>query len=136
MRISDWSSDGCSSEHDERAPAASLALAEAVLKRGDALIWFPEAWRSPSGELQQFLPGIGTLVERSGASTLPAYIDGAFEAMPRWAKVPRLHPITVRFGAAQPAEVLRGRAEGHTSEHITAALRERVAGLAGRAETS
>src|SRR3546814_3347826 len=72
-----------------------------------------------SSDLQQFLPGIGTLVERSGASTLPAYIDGAFEAMPRWAKVPRLHPITVRFGAAQPAEVLRGgsdRSEEHTSE--------------------
>src|SRR3546814_20795097 len=130
MRISDWSSDGCSSEHDERAPAASLALAEAVLKRGDALIWFPEAWRSPSGELQQFLPGIGTLVERSGASTLPAYIDGAFEAMPRWAKVPRLHPITVRFGAAQPAGVLRGGSDDGAAEHITDAPRE---GELGRA---
>src|SRR3546814_15604392 len=78
-----------------------------------------------SSDLQQFLPGIGTLVERSGASTLPAYIDGAFEAMPRWAKVPRLHPITVRFGAAQPAEVLRGGSDGGAAEHIHAALRER-----------
>src|SRR3546814_8765967 len=77
---------------------------------------------------------MGTLVERVGARTLPAYIDCAFEAMPRWAKVPRLHPITVRFGAAQPAEVLRGGSDDGAAEHITAALRERVAGLAGRAE--
>jgi long-chain acyl-CoA synthetase len=122
---------------DERAPAASLALAQAVLQRGDALIWFPEAWRSPTGELQPFLPGIGSLVERSGATALPAYIDGAFEAMPRWARLPRLRPIAVRFGVAlAPAQLAQARLAGEegatAAERITRSLERRVAALARR----
>src|SRR5690606_20244555 len=46
---------------DERAPETSLALAMAVLERDDALAWFPESWRSPDGEIQRFLPGIGLI---------------------------------------------------------------------------
>ncbi len=114
---------------DERAPAASLALAEQVLRRGDALIWFPEAWRSPTGELQSFLPGIGTLIERTGATALPARIDGAFEAMPRWAKLPRLHPIAVRLGEATAADALRGGDGGTPAERITRNLQQAVADL-------
>ena len=52
---------------DERAPATTLAYGEAVLRRGNALVWFPESWRSPDGELQAFLPGIGHLLARTGA---------------------------------------------------------------------
>jgi long-chain acyl-CoA synthetase len=43
---------------DERAPARGLALAGAVLRRGDSVVWFPESWRSPDGGLQRFLPGV------------------------------------------------------------------------------
>jgi long-chain acyl-CoA synthetase len=114
---------------DERAPAASLALAEQVLRRGDALIWFPEAWRSPTGELQPFLPGIGTLIERTGATALPARIEGAFEAMPRWAKLPRLHPISVRLGDVTAAEDLRGGDGDTPAERITRNLQQAVAAL-------
>jgi long-chain acyl-CoA synthetase len=117
---------------DERAPAASLALAEEVLQRGDALIWFPEAWRSPTGEVQHFLPGIGTLIERTGATALPAYIDGAFAAMPRWARVPRLHPISVRFGDARTADELRGGTGDTPAERITGNLERAVAELGRR----
>ena len=117
---------------DERAPAASLALAEAVLQRGDALIWFPESWRSPTGELQQFLPGIGTLIERTGATALPAYIDGTFQAMPRWARIPRPHPVTVRFGSAQTADALRRGDADTAAECITDSLQQAVGGLAAR----
>jgi long-chain acyl-CoA synthetase len=108
-----------------------------VLQRGDALIWFPEAWRSPTGALQPFLPGIGSLVERSGATALPAYIDGAFEAMPRWARLPRLRPIAVRFGVAlAPAQLAQARLAGEegatAAERITRSLERRVAALARR----
>ncbi len=115
---------------DERSPATSLALAQEVLKRGDALIWFPESWRSPNGELQPFLPGIGTLVEESGATVLPAYIDGTFEAMPRWARLPRPHPITVRFGAPISAAELALGEEETAAARITRSLEDAVAELA------
>lgn len=117
---------------DERAPSASLAMAEAVLRRGDALIWFPESWRSPDGELQTFLPGIGSLIESSSATAVPAYIGGTFQAMPRWARLPRLRPVSVTFG--DPLTVAQlGEGAGDTSaQRITRNLQDAVADLAAK----
>ena len=84
---------------DERKPAEALARATAVLAAGNALVWFPEGWRSPTGELQHFLPGIGKIVTESGRPVVPAHIQGTFEALPRGRRWPRWHPVSVRFGA-------------------------------------
>jgi len=85
---------------EERAPAQAIAMARAVLARGDALAWFPESWRSPDGQLQRFLPGIGLVLDGMPEVTVvPAHIAGAFEAMPRDARLPRRHPVQVAFGA-------------------------------------
>jgi long-chain acyl-CoA synthetase len=117
---------------DVRSPAASLALASAVLTQGHGLVWFPEAWRTPTGELQRFYPGIGTLVEENGATVVPAYIAGTFEAMPRWARFPHLRPISVRFGdPLTAAELAAGEGES-TAARITLALEGAVARLAQR----
>jgi long-chain acyl-CoA synthetase len=51
---------------------AVLESAPLVLKAGHVQIWFPEAWRSPDGGLQRFLPGVGQLLLSSGAHALPA----------------------------------------------------------------
>ena len=64
-------------------PGAALETAHRVLQAGNILVWFPEGWRSPDGRLQQFLPGIGQLLLRSGAPAVPAYIGGTFAALPR-----------------------------------------------------
>lgn len=118
---------------DERQPAASLALAEAVLARGDCLIWFPEMWRSPDGALQRFLPGIGKLVADSAAPAVPAFIAGTFAAMPRDRRLPRLRPLSIRIGRPLEAAALLGAA-GTPPSHarIAEALREAVAGLSGQ----
>jgi long-chain acyl-CoA synthetase len=117
---------------DELAPARALDLGTRVLARGETLIWFPESWRSPDGTVQEFLPGIGVLVARSGATIVPAYIAGAFEAMPRDRRLPRLVPIRVRFGEALPAARF---GDGATPQEIAAALRAAVARLADDAES-
>lgn len=117
---------------DVRSPAASLALASAVLRQGHGLVWFPEAWRTPTGELQRFYPGIGALIEQTGATAVPAYIAGTFEAMPRWARFPRLRPISVRFGdPLTAAELAAGEGES-AAARITLALEGAVARLAQR----
>lgn len=116
---------------DERAPASSLALAAAVLERGNILIWFPEAWRSPTGDLQTFLPGVGMLVSDSKVRVVPAFIQGTFEAMPRGRRMPRLRPVRVRFGRPlDPREL--GVAEGRAPDYseIADSLRAAVAKLA------
>lgn len=91
---------------DDRAPSASLDRAVTVLERGGTLIWFPEEWRSPDGRLQPFRPGIGALIARSRATVIPVEISGTFQAMPRTARLPRPHPVTVRIGTPIPAERL------------------------------
>src|SRR3546814_11791000 len=67
---------------DARAPAASLALAQAVLKRGDSLIWFPEAWPSPRGELPPFLPGLATLGRPTRPRPFPPLAHSPFASIP------------------------------------------------------
>jgi long-chain acyl-CoA synthetase len=111
-------------------PGAVFESARRVLRAGDVQVWFPEAWRSPDGRLQRFLPGIGQLLLRSGAPAAPASIGGAFLALPRGRRVPKLHQITIVFGAAEPVETLRETGTGRTDEErIADALRRRVIAL-------
>jgi len=115
---------------DERAPATTLAYGEAVLRRGNALVWFPESWRSPDGELQAFLPGIGHLLARTGAVVIPARIAGTFEAMPRDARLPRRVPVQIVFGRPLSPGDLAARGHGLSEPlRIVSALHAAVAAL-------
>jgi long-chain acyl-CoA synthetase len=84
---------------DERKPASAIAFGAEVLKRGNALVWFPESWRSPDGELQEFRSGIGHLLQKAPVPVIPARIAGTFEAMPRGRRVPRPTAVRIAFGA-------------------------------------
>ena len=115
---------------DAKYPGATFESAQRVLRAGHVQVWFPEAWRSPDGRLQRFLPGVGQLLVRSGAPAVPAYIGGAFDALPRGRRVPKMHRITVAFRAPEPVEVLRSAGIGRTDEErIATALRRQVAAL-------
>jgi len=109
---------------DDRAPAASLAAASDMLRRGHILVWFPESWRSPDGKLQNFLPGIGKLVAETGAPVVPCWVEGAMRSMPRTGHFPRPAKIEVRFG--RPITGLSG-----SPEEIARALHGAVAQLSG-----
>lgn len=66
-----------------------------LLKQGDAVVVFPEGSRTHDGKMQSLLPGFCVLARRSGATIVPAAIEGAFEALPRGAALPRLSQITL-----------------------------------------
>jgi len=118
---------------DDRAPTASLELALEVLRRGHVLFWFPESWRSPTEAILPFRPGIGFLIEKSGAPVAPGVVAGAIDVMPRNAHFPRPKKVRVRFGPPiDNAALVEGLAhlydrERHTA--IAARLRERVVEL-------
>jgi long-chain acyl-CoA synthetase len=98
-------------------------------------IWFPEGWLSPDGRLQRFLPGIGQLLLRSGAPTVPVYIAGTFDALPRSRRIPKFHRITVTFGRPEPVVSLRARGAGRTDEErVVDALRQCVIALGAKSE--
>lgn len=106
----------------------ALALGKVVLERGDRLVWFPEGQRSLKGDLQRFQPGVAWLVEETGVTTLPVFIEGTHDALPPDRSWPRLRPVSVRFGEPVPAEAFAGDdARDHAAQ--AEGLRERVAAL-------
>jgi len=113
----------------DRAVAASLAWAGAVLGHGRSLVWFPEGGRSADGTLQRFLPGVGVVLTEHPVPVVPAYIEGTFTAWPRGRRFPRRGRIDVTFGPPVAADALL-KATGGRPDEAAARIRAVVASLA------
>ena len=74
------------------------------LRRGEAIVLFPEATRTRDGNFGPLRPGFYAMVSRARVPLVPVRIDGAFQAWPRNAVFPRMHPIRVRYGSALSVE--------------------------------
>lgn len=79
------------------------------LKRGGAIIMFPEGTRSLDGRLQPGRSGIGLAIIKSDAPVIPVRVFGTFEAYGKGVKFPRPHRIQVKYG--QPMLFVELRAE-------------------------
>lgn len=95
-----------------------LQLAIDALKSGYPLLVFPEGTRSPTGEMQQFKPGVGLLAIEVGVPVVPAFIHGTFQALSRHKRIPTRHKITVHIGAPIAPEPYKRLVEdGKLSRH-------------------
>lgn len=70
-----------------------------LIRAGKAVVIFPEGGRSHDGHLRPPKAGIGVIVSQTGCPVVPAYLKGTFDVLPMKARWPRLHQVTVRFGA-------------------------------------
>src|SRR6266702_3033308 len=114
-----------------RAARSSLAFGAVILKNKKNLVWFPEGGLSPTGELQDFKPGIGMLLEHFPTSTIPVFIRGKHEALPPGKFFPKPHPIQVVFGQPLDACELKRKGRGEKPhQQIANALHDSVAKLA------
>lgn len=68
------------------------------LKHGELVLIFPEGTRTVDGEVQQLKPGFVALARRAQAPLLPVALDGAFDAWPRKARLPRPARVCVWIG--------------------------------------
>jgi long-chain acyl-CoA synthetase len=115
---------------DDSRPGASLALGAEVIRRGQILVWFPEEYRSPTGALQAFRPGVGHILAATGAVAVPALIEGAFDAWPRHRRWPRRRTVRIRVGRPRSVAELAVTGAGASEiERIADGLRHAVAEL-------
>jgi long-chain acyl-CoA synthetase len=114
-----------------RRNASGLAVGAAALARGRILVWFPEGHRSDTGELQPFKRGVGVLMDHYQVPTIPAFIHGAYDAMPRNRRLPRrVTRITVAFGPPLlPAEIGGEMDRKKRIQRIVNSLHDRVKAL-------
>ncbi|TVR83994.1 MAG: hypothetical protein EA405_02705 [Rhodospirillales bacterium] len=118
----------------ERAVASSLAFGAAVLNRDQTLVWFPEGQRSPDGNLQAFMPGLGVLLDHIDVPVVPVIIRGTYQAWPRARMLPRIRRLSVTVLDPQAPATLVEAGEGRDAgEKIANALHDRMAAaLSGR----
>ncbi len=82
-----------------RAALASLDVATEVLNAGGAFGIYPEGTRSLDGRLHRGHTGVAQLALTTGAHVVPVGITGTEQILPVGRRLPRVRPITVRFGA-------------------------------------
>ena len=69
-----------------------------ILRAGDGVLVFPEGSRTPDGNLQPALPGLGLVIAKTHAPVMPMRIFGAFKAWPIGGKVHFWRRITIVVG--------------------------------------
>jgi 1-acyl-sn-glycerol-3-phosphate acyltransferase len=69
-----------------------------VLRAGECVLVFPEGSRTPDGNLQPALPGVGLVIARTRAPVVPMRIFGAFDAWPIGGKLKVGRRITIVVG--------------------------------------
>ncbi|PPF73830.1 1-acyl-sn-glycerol-3-phosphate acyltransferase [Rathayibacter sp. AY1E6] len=109
-----------------QAAQEALDLGRAILERDEAFAVYPEGTRSRDGRLYKGRTGVAWLALTTGAPVVPVGMIGTQELQPVGTRVPRLHRITVRFGA--PLDLSRhgsadsGRARRHATDEMMAAV--------------
>lgn len=92
------------------------------LKAGELVLIFPEGTRTRDGEVAPLKPGFIAVARRSHVPLVPVGLDGAYQAWPRTARLPRLGRIAVVIGEPiTPQQVA-----GFSDEDLLAELEQRI----------
>jgi len=69
-----------------------------LLRQKWSVIIFPEGRLTATGAIGPFRKGAAILAMDAGVPIVPTYVDGMYEVMPRYRRVPRPGHVTVTFG--------------------------------------
>ena len=80
-----------------------LEYLKELLGQNWSVIIFPEGRLTATGAIGEFRKGAAVLAMDAGVPIVPAYVDGMYEVLPRFRRVPRPGRVTVTFGSPIPA---------------------------------
>ncbi|WP_442879089.1 lysophospholipid acyltransferase family protein [Agromyces sp. CCNWLW203] len=104
----------------------ALDAGRRILDAGNAFAIYPEGTRSLDGRLYRGRTGVAWLALTTGAKVVPVGLIGTEEIQPVGAKLPRVRPVTVRFGEpldlARHGQATSGRARRAATDEIMAAI--------------
>lgn len=92
------------------------------LKAGEYVLIFPEGTRTADGEVAALKPGFCAVARRAKVPLIPLAFDGAFQAWPRSAKLPRPARVGVQVGDPITPDVV----ESLTDAELVAELEARI----------
>ena len=122
----------------EEASLATLRLAKGILAAAEPVLIFPEGTRSRTGQIQDFKPGLGLMALELDAPIVPAYIEGAHQALPAGGVMPRPGGLRVTFAPPITMEAYRTHKEKPSRDElyrqIAADAQRAVEGLASLTE--
>ena len=81
----------------ENPESSAYKVALQVLRRGEALVIFPEGGRSADGTLMPFKPGAARLALRTGAAIAPVVVHGGVSVWNRRMWIPRPRKVVVDY---------------------------------------
>jgi len=76
-----------------------LEYLKELLRQKWSVIIFPEGRLTVTGAIGEFRKGAAVLAIDVGVPIVPAYVDGMYEVLPRFRRVPRPGHVTVTFGS-------------------------------------
>jgi 1-acyl-sn-glycerol-3-phosphate acyltransferase len=108
------------------ADRESMRLSEEVLRRGQALLLFPEGTRKSGTSVEALHDGVVFIAARTGAKIVPVGIAGSERAMPVGAKIPRFTKIQIVVGKPIDPPANEGRVSRSQITEKTEELRQEL----------
>ena len=104
---------------------AHLEYLKDLIRRNWSVIIFPEGRLTATGAIGSFRKGAAILAVDVGVPIVPAYVNGMYEVMPRFRRIPRRGRVTVTFGAPVVPE------SGEDYDGLISRVEAKVRALAG-----
>lgn len=94
------------------------------LRKGAAVIVFPEGTRTSTGQLGEMKKGFALLAKRAAVPIAPVAIVGAYECWPRFHMFPRPGRIRLHFGTVITADEVKSLSETQLADRCLAVLQD------------
>jgi 1-acyl-sn-glycerol-3-phosphate acyltransferase len=110
----------------------SLQRGRDVLETGGAFAIYPEGTRSRDGRLYKGRTGVAWLALTTGCPIVPVALTGTQELLPVDARVPRIRPVTVRFGEPIIPEPYGDAASARSRRRLTDDVMSAIGAMSGQ----